>query len=68
MPAGEDRRSPAQAGDRPNHDFYDFAQEFQRRNADYRRGYARLMRSVGNAAPDDERNSFCAQWGLVFPV
>lgn len=68
MPAEHDRRSPGQAGDRPHPDFYDFAQEFLRRNPDYRCDHARLLRRIGNDGRDERWRAFCAQWGLAFPA
>ncbi|HET6608941.1 MAG TPA: DUF6499 domain-containing protein [Rhodopila sp.] len=45
-----------------------FAVEFLRRNADYRRGYAHLLRQISEGAldPDVARAEFAHQWGLRF--
>lgn len=47
-----------------------FAQEFLRRNHDYRRDYRRMARLVGTGAvsEDDATLALARRWGLSFPV
>jgi hypothetical protein len=60
-------RSPAAAHDFTQHDYPDFAQEFLRRNADYRRDYRRIARRVANGTMSDSGASQAVRkWGLVF--
>ena len=45
-----------------------FAIEFLRRNAGYRRDYARTLRQIARGAidPDSARSALARRWGLCF--
>jgi len=45
-----------------------FAVEFLRRNAGYRRDYARTLRQIagGGVDPDEARSALARRWGLRF--
>ena len=65
-----DWRSPAAAADFDGHDNADFAQEFLRRNPDYRREYSDAL--LGIAADEQGRierlEGLARRWGMTFPV
>ena len=67
MSKGSAWRSPSTAEDFADHQYPDFAQEFLRRNLDYRRDYRRITRQITvgrmTAAGASEAAS---KWGLVF--
>ena len=47
----------------------DFALEFLRRNPDYRRDHADMMRRIARKETDEQaaREEFAQRWGLRFP-
>lgn len=68
MPTASDWRSQAIAKQTADLDYADFAQEFLRYNASYRREYDDMARAAtpgtsGNA----DSAAFARRWGLVFP-
>jgi hypothetical protein len=67
MSKGSAWRSPAAAQDFTQHDYPDFAQEFLRRNEDYRRDYRRVSRRLadGRMTPAGASEAV-RKWGLVF--
>lgn len=67
MSEGSSWRSPAAVQDFTQHDYPDFAQEFLRRNADYRRDYRRIARRVAAGRMSESGASQAVRkWGLVF--
>lgn len=50
------------------HDFADFAQEFLRRNPDYRAQYARLDEAASLTPGSSTCTGMARSWGLEFPV
>jgi hypothetical protein len=63
-------QSPDTNGRYENHDYADFAQEFLRRNPDYRRDFSRTEQRVA-LAPElavKEREGLARRWGLSFPL
>ncbi|MBF9151693.1 hypothetical protein I2488_11825 [Novosphingobium sp. 1Y9A] len=52
-----------------NHDFADFAQEFLRRNPDYRADYAATLARMAArpSAALEEQEGLSRRWGLSFP-
>lgn len=65
MVQSSDWRSPSSLEDYANHDFADFAQEFLRRNPDYRSDYA--AGKLPPEAPQDpsSHDAVADKWGLV---
>jgi Family of unknown function (DUF6499) len=63
-------RSPKVAEDFAGHDNADFAQEFLRRNPDYRREYSEAQ--LGTVADEPDRSErlegLARRWGMTFPV
>lgn len=60
-------RSPGYADDYADHDFADFAQEFLRRNPDYRSDHARTVEKGDPARDGPGQNAAIAgKWGLLF--
>ncbi|OYY72103.1 MAG: hypothetical protein B7Y47_05005 [Sphingomonas sp. 28-63-12] len=55
------------AQDFADHQYPDFAQEFLRRNPDYRRDYRRVARQIaeGRMTPGNASDAV-SKWGLVF--
>ena len=67
MSNGNDWRSSTTADDFVNHDYPAFAQEFLRRNPDYRRDYRRIARRIANGHMSETAASQSVhKWGLVF--
>ncbi|MDR6849946.1 MULTISPECIES: transcriptional regulator domain-containing protein [Alphaproteobacteria] len=62
----DERRGRSSA--RRNLDFAGFAQEFLRRNPDYRRDFLALSANAPSAAPATEAEVMARRWGLCFPV
>jgi ABC-type sulfate transport system substrate-binding protein len=63
-------RSPLLAEHYKNHDYADFAQEFLRRNAEYRRDYADTHQRIADD-PEikiQEVEGLAGRWGLQFPL
>ncbi len=62
----------ALSGDRNSNpeplDFADYAQEFLRRNSEYRRQFARLATMRNSAERMAAARRIGRRWGLVFPV
>lgn len=50
-----------------DYDLADFAQEFLRRNGDYRERYAELFAQGGHTPDFDAATSMARAWGLVLP-
>ncbi|ALR20944.1 transcriptional regulator domain-containing protein [Sphingobium baderi] len=68
MPTASDWRSQAIAEQTADLDYADFAQEFLRYNADYRREYDDMACARTPGAPGDaDCTAFARRWGLVFP-
>lgn len=65
MPTASDWRSQAIADQTAHLDYADFAQEFLRYNASYRREYDDLTCALMPA--DADCAAFAWRWGLVFP-
>lgn len=69
-PSGERRgsmlRSPEPQGRFDRFDFSDFAQEFLRRNPDYRHQFARVRRAGGGPSSSDAVRRRARSWGLEF--
>lgn len=63
-------RSASRADDFASLDYADFAQEFLRRNDDYRRDYRRMMESLreGQVAPSAACEDLARRWGMDFPL
>jgi hypothetical protein len=51
-----------------SHDLADFAQEFLRRNADYRAQFAQLNLAGGAHTASRRERAMAHSWGLEFPV
>lgn len=70
MPVSAGWRSPRAAEHYANHDLADFAQEFLRRNPDYRRDYAEVQQRVAarRTSRQAEMEGLARRWGLSFPV
>jgi Family of unknown function (DUF6499) len=69
MSGGSQWRSASTAAQYAEHDYADFAQEFLRRNAEYRRDYANIA-AKAIADPDAasiELEGLAGRWGLRFP-
>ena len=67
MSRGSSWRSPEAVQDFTQHDYPDFAQEFLRRNAEYRRDYRHIARRVAAGRMSDSGASQAVRkWGLVF--
>ncbi|WP_293871852.1 MULTISPECIES: DUF6499 domain-containing protein [unclassified Sphingomonas] len=49
-------------------DLAGFAQEFLRRNADYRTQYRELMRHPADSTPSMAPEVMARRWGLSFPM
>ena len=62
-------RSSSVAQHYADHDYADFAQEFLRRNADYRRDFADMMNRITEnpSVEQVEREGLAGRWGLRFP-
>jgi hypothetical protein len=69
MEKGTSWRSDASATRYANHDYADFAQEFLRRNPDYRRDFAATKDRMADnpAAALAEQEGLAGRWGLSFP-
>lgn len=68
MPTASDWRSQAIADQTAHLDYADFAQEFLRYNASYRREYDDLTCALTPGTPADvDCAAFAWRWGLVFP-
>lgn len=67
MSKGSAWRSSSTASDFADHQYPDFAQEFLRRNTNYRRDYRRVARDIddGRMTATDASEAV-AHWGLVF--
>ena len=67
---GSSWRSPNAADPYALHDYADFAQEFLRRNHDYRRDYRATMERIALApeARSNEEEGLAGRWGLSFPL
>jgi Family of unknown function (DUF6499) len=65
-----DWRSPSIAQAFVGHDNADFAQEFLRRNPDYRRDFdeACAQMKARGSDPDKEMEGLARRWGMTFPV
>lgn len=63
-------RSSASAEHYAEHDFADFAQEFLRRNGDYRREWGDAGKSAAATleSPPDIQEDLASRWGLCFPI
>ncbi|WP_309751274.1 transcriptional regulator domain-containing protein [Novosphingobium sp.] len=63
-------RSSSTAEDYAAHDFADFAQEYLRRNADYRREWEETEQAAVDAEDhaDQLREGLAGRWGLCFPL
>lgn len=70
MNTGTSWRSDASAAYYADHDYADFAQEFLRRNADYRRDHAEMNRRIAANcfAAAIEEEGLAGRWGLRFPL
>ena len=70
MPMGSRWRSSSRADDFASLDYADFAQEFLRRNDDYRREYRQMIRNLraGRIAQTAACEDLARRWGLDFPV
>lgn len=67
MSKGSAWRSSSTAQDFADHQYPDFAQEFLRRNPDYRRDYRRVTRQVAAGRMTTAGASEAvSKWGLVF--
>ncbi|WP_454885430.1 transcriptional regulator domain-containing protein [Sphingomonas oryzagri] len=62
---GERRKNGAV---RRNLDFAGFAQEFLRRNPDYRQDYQAITRNAGRSALTVEQEVMARRWGLCFSL
>ena len=49
-------------------DFTGFAQEFLRRNQEYRAQYARISEAIARDKLSREAKEMAQTWGLVFPM
>lgn len=49
-------------------DFPGYAQEFLRRNPDYRIQYKQMMAGIDEDAPPDLQEVMAQRWGLSFPM
>mgnify|MGYP007034352963 CR=1 FL=1 len=69
MAASRGWRSPQTAEHYANHDFADFAQEFLRRNAEYRRDHAETIARIADHPQTEkqEQEGLAGRWGLSFP-
>lgn len=69
MPTASDWRSPQAAAEVNGLDYPGFAQEFLRRNPDYRRDHASMVRRIaaGTVREADAQAELARRWGLVFP-
>lgn len=65
-----DWRSPDVAKYYAQYDNADFAQEFLRRNKDYRREYSETLRRVSEDELDSvtEMEVLARRWGMMFPM
>jgi hypothetical protein len=70
MTTGSSWRSDASATHYADHDYADFAQEFLRRNTDYRREYAETQARVASdqLTVKAEQEGLAGRWGLSFPL
>lgn len=67
MSEGSAWRSTAAAQDFTGHDYPDFAQEFLRRNAGYRRDFRRIVRRLAaGTMTENGASQAVRKWGLVF--
>lgn len=67
MSKGSAWRSSSTAQDFADHQYPDFAQEFLRRNPDYRRDYRQVSRQVADGRMTAANASEAvSKWGLVF--
>lgn len=62
-------RSPTASDQFAGHDYADFAQEFLRRNADYRREHAEVEAAMAESPADGARQAarLASRWGLCLP-
>lgn len=62
-------RSPAIAAEFAGHDNADFAQEFLRRNPEYRREYDETLLGIAGDKQDriDRMEGLARRWGMTFP-
>lgn len=69
MAGGGSWRSPDTREQYAHHDFADFAQEFLRRNNDYRQDYRATMERIATAPATQvfEEEGLAGRWGLRFP-
>jgi hypothetical protein len=70
MSSASSWRSPVAADQYRDHDYADFAQEFLRRNGDYRYDHADMMARI-DAQPLSElaeQEGLAGRWGLRFPL
>ena len=68
MPTASDWRSQAIVKQTAHLDYADFAQEFLRHNANYRREYDELASpTTADAQGNTNCTAFARRWGLVFP-
>lgn len=49
-------------------DFPGYAQEFLRRNPDYRIQYKQMMAGIVEGTPPDPQEVMAQRWGLSFPL
>lgn len=49
-------------------DFPGYAQEFLRRNPDYRRQYMQMTAGIDDGAPPELQEVMARKWGLNFPL
>jgi hypothetical protein len=70
MEKGTSWRSDASAAHYAHHDYADFAQEFLRRNPDYRSDFASTKDRIAenSAAASAEEEGLAGRWGLSFPL
>jgi hypothetical protein len=70
MSGGSTWRSSAALSDFATHDYADFAQEFLRRNARYRRDYADTDNRIAEKPQQTrkEQEGLAGRWGLSFPL
>lgn len=70
MTTARDWRSPRSADDFADLDYADFAQEFLRRNPDYRRDYDATLTCIAAGDLDHEQAmaELAIRWGLSFPL
>jgi hypothetical protein len=70
MSSASSWRSPLAADQYRDHDYADFAQEFLRRNFDYRHDHADTLARI-DAQPSSEQaeqEGLAGRWGLRFPL